>query len=278
MLLICTILILQVAVVHVQGQAHTVGGRVGADGITSVTWPPSCLGVDASDTYAVTDTASTSWLFQCGLGTNNGATGLVTQPAANSWRDCFALCNSNVACTSFTYYLGAKNGEGAGSCVLKNAIPGAFSGSNQLLNTRIGVLKRALGKFKPSIFTPTQKQSLHQLIFVNSLRKHCTSCVDHEHHHLSSAYNNHERHHLDSGHDHHERHYLGASRHGDHYGNGHDRSDSNTDLGRYATVQTKRSLTDHFFQTQTQTVQGIPTTVVTTIVRRVDQVLTVHSN
>ncbi|KAF4556695.1 Hypothetical protein D9617_1g085740 [Elsinoe fawcettii] len=114
----------------------------GANGIVTVPWPPTCGPVLNTQTTAVYDSnAQELYYYMCGAATANGANGLATIAAPNSWRDCFAICDNTAGCTSFSYNNGPNFGEGAGQCVLKNAIPPAFSQTDALQSTRVAVIR-----------------------------------------------------------------------------------------------------------------------------------------
>lgn len=115
---------------------------VGADGTTTVPWPPTCT-ASALNTYAVYDNfADEQWVYGCGYGTVNGNN--VYNQAANNWRECFNYCatfTGGFVCTEFSYNNGGL-GEAAGTCVLKDARPASISLFNNALGARVGVARR----------------------------------------------------------------------------------------------------------------------------------------
>jgi len=124
---------------------------VGADGIATVPWPPTCTAV-GTQVYAVYDTAQNElWNYMCGAATVSGLTSLPNQAALSSWRDCFALCDATMGCTSFSYNLGSVNGEGAGTCFMKTTLPPAYTSTTALSATRVAALRVRYRKFVESI-------------------------------------------------------------------------------------------------------------------------------
>ncbi|KAK3116534.1 hypothetical protein LTR53_003022 [Teratosphaeriaceae sp. CCFEE 6253] len=72
----------------------------------------------------LTDSYNNQFVVQCGADTTLGSYDVLS--AANSWNDCFDVCQASTAqgsqtCTGFTYG-GANNGAGSGSCFIKNAV------------------------------------------------------------------------------------------------------------------------------------------------------------
>lgn len=75
---------------------------VGPDGITTVATATCTSPMDgATATYAFVDSSSIAYRYACGASTNGGA--VIQLQAANSWTQCFNLCDSYTNCTSFTY-------------------------------------------------------------------------------------------------------------------------------------------------------------------------------
>ena len=134
--------------------ANTYAGvttSVGSDGFTTVPYPPSCNAAmyNTLYTYAVYDTyAGEEYMFQCGPA-SAGST-IASQPGT-TWRDCFAWCDQNPACTSFSFNNGGAYGEalpngGTGAtCNLKNTNPAQFTSYAALVSSRVVGLRRSYG-------------------------------------------------------------------------------------------------------------------------------------
>ncbi|KAF2218359.1 hypothetical protein BDZ85DRAFT_105362 [Elsinoe ampelina] len=115
---------------------------VGSNGVTTVPWPPSCTALDTRTSAVYDSNAQELYYFMCGAATNNP--GLATFGANTTWRDCFARCDNTAGCTSFSFNNAANGinfGETSGDCVLKAAAPPAFSQTDTLQSTRIGVIR-----------------------------------------------------------------------------------------------------------------------------------------
>lgn len=122
---------------------------VGGNGVTTVPWPPTCSAVNGGTSAVYDSNAQELYYFMCGAATSNPS--LATVAAANSWRDCFALCDNAQGCTSFSFNPSTTPppafGEGPGNCVLKAALPPSFSQTDALTSTRIGVIRYRYGTY-----------------------------------------------------------------------------------------------------------------------------------
>ncbi|KAK5689316.1 Histone-lysine N-methyltransferase set-6 [Elasticomyces elasticus] len=97
----------------------------------------------ANNNQAVTDASGFVYQLSCGNDTTGGT---YTQFSANTFNDCFGLCDNTptaqgaLTCTAFTYD-GGVNGVGPGQCYLKNGA--AISFSSTYRNTLVGAIRPA---------------------------------------------------------------------------------------------------------------------------------------
>ncbi|CAD0091399.1 unnamed protein product, partial [Aureobasidium mustum] len=130
---------------------------VGPDGITTVATATCTPPMDgATATYAFVDSTGIAYRYVCGASTNGGA---VTQlQAANSWVQCFNLCDSYTGCTSFTYNQGAAYGNGLGNCAIKTNNPNNFinTAPGALATNRIAAIMSRYLPYIPDFTCPAQ--------------------------------------------------------------------------------------------------------------------------
>lgn len=119
------------------------GQTVGSDGVTTVSYPPTCTTV-GSQTYAVTDSANVLYWYMCGPGSGGSA---ATTIGAQNWNDCFGFCDGYTGCSGFTYNQGQPLGAGPGNCVIKTLSPNFFTSYPPYTSTRIaGIVRAAICK------------------------------------------------------------------------------------------------------------------------------------
>ncbi|KAI7317021.1 hypothetical protein KC315_g10574, partial [Hortaea werneckii] len=85
----------------------------------SPTAPPPSFACPADDIQQLQENGQ-NYYVGCGMvaqGTTSAA-----YIATNSWNDCFGYCDATIGCTGFTYE-GAVDGNGAGTCFLRNSAP-----------------------------------------------------------------------------------------------------------------------------------------------------------
>ncbi|KAK3639806.1 hypothetical protein LTR22_017314 [Elasticomyces elasticus] len=104
---------------------------------------PNQFACPANNNQAVTDASGVVYQLSCGNDTTGGT---YTQFSANTFDDCFGLCDNTptaqgaLTCTAFTYD-GGVNGVGPGQCYLKNGA--AISFSSTYRNTLVGAIRPA---------------------------------------------------------------------------------------------------------------------------------------
>lgn len=125
--------------------------QVGTDGITTVPYPPSCTAT-GQNTYAVTDTAGSSYVFMCGA-IPGGLGTTITSGGNPDWRACFSLCDNyagpSAPCNAFAYnqeVSGGSLGTTVGNCILRTGgnLPGTqtFKGTTALTASFVGAIMR----------------------------------------------------------------------------------------------------------------------------------------
>ncbi|KAI7550479.1 hypothetical protein KC317_g14262, partial [Hortaea werneckii] len=121
-------------------------------GPVTPTAPPPSFACPADDIQQLQENGQ-NYYVGCGM-VAQGATS-VTYTATNSWNDCFGYCDATVGCTGFTY-AGAVDGNGAGTCLLRNASPIGLVPSDSY---HIGAVKAANYGFQVTTTTTTTTSS-----------------------------------------------------------------------------------------------------------------------
>ncbi|KAK4892764.1 hypothetical protein LTR27_008863 [Elasticomyces elasticus] len=104
---------------------------------------PNQFACPANNNQTVTDASGVVYQLSCGNDTTGGT---YSQFPANTFDDCFGLCDNTptsqgaLTCTAFTYD-GGVNGVGPGQCYLKNGA--AISFSSTYRNTLVGAIRPA---------------------------------------------------------------------------------------------------------------------------------------
>ncbi|KAK5718207.1 Histone-lysine N-methyltransferase set-6 [Elasticomyces elasticus] len=104
---------------------------------------PNQFACPANNNQTVTDASGIVYQLSCGNDTTGGT---YSQFSANTFDDCFGLCDNTptsqgaLTCTAFTYD-GGVNGVGPGQCYLKNGA--AISFSSTYRNTLVGAIRPA---------------------------------------------------------------------------------------------------------------------------------------
>jgi len=109
-------------------------GSVGADGVTTTTFPPACTTINMN-IYAVIDSLGKPYHYMCGGGSGGSTVSTVTNVA--NFTACFQACDDYAGCTGWTYNQGAALGAGVGQCLIKTDLPMSFASTAMLLSTRI---------------------------------------------------------------------------------------------------------------------------------------------
>ncbi|KAK5761658.1 Histone-lysine N-methyltransferase set-6 [Elasticomyces elasticus] len=104
---------------------------------------PNQFACPANNNQTVTDASGVVYQLSCGNDTTGGT---YSQFSANTFDDCFGLCDNTptsqgaLTCTAFTYD-GGVNGVGPGQCYLKNGAAISFSGTYR--NTLVAAIRPA---------------------------------------------------------------------------------------------------------------------------------------
>ncbi|KAI5199776.1 hypothetical protein E4T39_06075 [Aureobasidium subglaciale] len=93
-----------------------------------------CPSVDSHD---ITDSNGKTYTIKCSSDTNIGS--FANGQAVNTYADCLASCDSTTGCVAFTY-VGGSNGQGSGTCYLKNVLGSAVPAGDNLVS---GFLKQS---------------------------------------------------------------------------------------------------------------------------------------
>ncbi|KAI6887118.1 short chain dehydrogenase [Hortaea werneckii] len=116
------------------------------------TAPPPSFACPADDIQQLQENGQ-NYYVGCGM-VAQGATS-VTYTATNSWNDCFGYCDATVGCTGFTY-AGAADGNGPGTCLLRNSAPIGLVPSDAY---HIGAVKAAYYGWQVTTTTTTTTSS-----------------------------------------------------------------------------------------------------------------------
>ncbi|KAI7566524.1 hypothetical protein KC343_g5385, partial [Hortaea werneckii] len=130
----------------------TTSTRSSAAGPVTPTAPPPSFFCPADDIQQLQENGQ-NYYVGCGM-VAQGTTS-TTYTATNSWNDCFGYCDATVGCTGFTYE-GAVDGNGAGTCFLRNSAPIGLVPSDSY---HIGAVKAAYYGFQVTTTTTTTTSS-----------------------------------------------------------------------------------------------------------------------
>ncbi|KAI7164171.1 hypothetical protein KC349_g866 [Hortaea werneckii] len=121
-------------------------------GPVTPTAPPPAFYCPADDIQLLQENGQ-NYYVGCGM-VAQGATSMA-YTATKSWNDCFGYCDATVGCTGFTYE-GAVDGNGAGTCFLRNSSPIGLVQSDLY---HVGAVKAANYGFQVTTTTTTTTSS-----------------------------------------------------------------------------------------------------------------------
>ncbi|GAB1736020.1 hypothetical protein NU219Hw_g6074t1 [Hortaea werneckii] len=116
------------------------------------TAPPPSFACPADDIQQLQENGQ-NYYVGCGMVAQGTTSAAYT--ATNSWNDCFGYCDATVGCTGFTYE-GAVDGNGAGTCFLRNSAPIGLVPSDSY---HVGAVKAAYYGWQVTTTTRTTTSS-----------------------------------------------------------------------------------------------------------------------